>query len=107
LADRLGLKLARQEWSTLLDLIAGKTRREIGDDYDLTWNVVYGPGGHAEGLGRYFSNGDKAPGTTLLDPKDQKQRADYERKLKKIYEHSYKLQKVEGVTKVIRVARPT
>jgi hypothetical protein len=62
LADRLGLKLAKQEWSTLLDLIAGKTRREIGDDYDLTWNVVYGPGGPAEGLGRYFSNGDKAPG---------------------------------------------
>ena len=40
LANKLGLKLAQQEWSTVLDLIAGKTKRELGEDFDLTWNVV-------------------------------------------------------------------
>jgi hypothetical protein len=35
LADRLGLKLAQQEWNTVLDLIAGKTKRDVGRD--LTW----------------------------------------------------------------------
>ena len=52
LADRLGLKLAKQEWSALLDLVAGKTKREVG--YDVTWNVVYASG-PAKRLGRYFS----------------------------------------------------
>ncbi len=75
LADKLELGHPQQEWSTVLDLIAGKTRREVGDD--LTWNVVYTTG-PAKGLGRYFSN-DKTPGSTLLNPKDQKQVADYER----------------------------
>lgn len=84
-----------------MDLIAGKTRREVGDD--LTWNVVYTTG-PAKGLGRYFSN-DKMPGSTLLNPKDQKQVADYERKLKEIYEYTYELQKVEGEDKVIKVPR--
>src|SRR5262249_51988772 len=76
LADRLRLKLARQEWSALLHLIAGKMKREVG--YDLTLNVVYATG-PAKGLGRYFSNGDQAPGSTLLDPKD------YERTLQEMY----------------------
>src|SRR5262249_16536457 len=44
LANKLGLKLARQEWNTLLDLIAGKTKRELGNGYDLTWIVVYANG---------------------------------------------------------------
>jgi hypothetical protein len=65
LAERLGLKFAKQEWTNLLDLIAGKTKRDLGDDYDLAWNVVYGKGNKAEGLSRYFSEGDKAPGTTV------------------------------------------
>ena len=101
LADKLELGHPQQEWSTVLDLIAGKTRREVGDD--LTWNVVYTTG-PAKGLGRYFSN-DKMPGSTLLNPKDQKQVADYERKLKEIYEYTYELQKVEGEDKVIKVPR--
>jgi hypothetical protein len=57
--------------------------------------------------GAISATATKRLATTLLDPKDQKQVADFERKLKKIYEHSYKLQKVEDVTKVIRVARST
>ena len=52
LADKLRLKLARQEWESL-DLVAGKMKREV--DYDLTWNIVYA-NGPAKGLGRYFSN---------------------------------------------------
>ena len=52
-------------------------RRELGDDYDLTWNVVYGSG-PASGLGRYFSNGGRMPGSTLLNPRDQDQKAEYE-----------------------------
>ena len=31
-------------------------KRELGDDFDLTWNVVY-TSDPAKGLGRYFSNG--------------------------------------------------
>jgi hypothetical protein len=104
LADKLGLKLARQEWSALLDLVARKTKRDLSEDLDLTWNVVYATG-PAKGLGRYFSNGDKVPGSTLLDPKDQRQVADYERKLKEIYEYTYELQKVEGEDRVIKVSR--
>jgi hypothetical protein len=102
LAERLGLKLARQEWSDLLDLVAGKTRREVGDD--LTWNVVYASG-PAKGLGRYFSNGDKAPGSTLLDPKDEQQVADYQRKLQEIYEYRYELRNIEGADKIIKLPR--
>jgi hypothetical protein len=56
LADKLGLELARQEWHTVLDPIAKKMKSELGDDYDLTWNVVY-TRGPAKDLGRYFSNG--------------------------------------------------
>ncbi len=102
LADKLGLKLAQQEWNTVLDLIAGKTKREV--DNDLTWNVVYARG-PATGLGRYFSNGEKAPGSIMLNPKDQQQVADYERKLREIYEYSYELQKVEGADKLVATRR--
>ncbi len=102
LANKLGLKLAQQEWNTVLDLIAGKTKREV--DNDLTWNVVYARG-PAKGLGRYFSNGEKAPGSTMLNPKDQQQVADYERKLREIYEYSYELQKVEGADKLVATRR--
>ena len=104
LAEKLGLKLAQQEWNTVLDLIAGKMKRELGDDYDLTWNVVYASG-PAKGLGRYFSNGKKAPGSTLFDPEDQKQRANYNRALKEIYQYAYELRAVEGKDMLIKVAR--
>jgi hypothetical protein len=76
LASKLGLKLAQQEWNTLLDLVAGKTKRELGEDYDLTWIVVYA-NGPAKNLGRYFSNGSKTPGSTLLDPTNMQQRASH------------------------------
>jgi hypothetical protein len=102
LADRLGLKLAKQEWSALLDLVAAKTKREV--DYDLTWNVVYATG-PAKGLGRYFSNGNKTPGSTLLDPKNQKQVADYERTLQEMYEYTYALKKIEGKDTLIKLPR--
>jgi hypothetical protein len=102
LADKLGFSLARQEWSDLLDLIARKTRREV--ELDLTWNVVYASG-PAKGLGRYFSNGDKAVGSTLLNPKDQEQIKEYERQLKEIYQYIYDLRKVDGADTVIKVPR--
>jgi hypothetical protein len=73
LADKLNLKLAKQEWNTVLDSVAWRTKRDAG--HDLTWNVVYASG-PAKGLGRYFSNGDKKPGSTLLDPRDREQVAD-------------------------------
>jgi hypothetical protein len=104
LADQLGLKLARQEWNGLLDLIAGKARRELGDDYDLTWIVVYS-NGPAEGLGRYFSRTDQPPGSASLDPKDPKQVADYKRKVKEIFTYTYTLETVGGVTTLVKVAR--
>ena len=104
LADKLGLRLAKQEWSALLDLIAQKTKRELGDDYDLTWNVVYASG-PAKGLGPYFSNGDKAPGSTRLDPKDREQVAEYERKLNNIYKYTNALQRLEGQDRVVKIPR--
>jgi hypothetical protein len=96
------LKLAKQEWSALLDLVAGKTKREVG--YDLTWNVVYASG-PAKDLGRYFSNGDKAAGSTLLDSKNRQQVADFERTLQEIYEYTYELKNVDGRDTLIKVPR--
>src|SRR5262245_15554727 len=104
LANELGLRLAKQEWSSLLDLIAGKTRRELGDDYDLTWNVVYGSG-PAAGLGRYFSNGGRMPGSTLLNPRDRYQVGEYENKLKEIYKFTYAVQRVGDQDKVVKAPR--
>jgi hypothetical protein len=104
LAAQLGLRSPQQEWHTVLNPIADKAKAELGDDYDLTWNVVYGSG-PAKGLGRYFSNDKKATGSTLLDPKDDAQRAEYERTLNKIYQYTYELQKVEGKDTVIKVPR--
>ena len=86
----------------ILDLVAGKMKREV--DYDLTWNIVYA-NGPAKGLGRYFSNGDKEPGSTLLDPKDMKQIAEYERTLQEIYRFTYELQNVDGADKLIKMPR--
>jgi hypothetical protein len=103
LADKLGLKLAQQEWNTVLDLIAGKTKREIGTD--LTWIVVYATG-PAQDLGRYFSNGERAIGSTLLDPNNMQQRAEYERELKTIFKYTYELQRVGNVDTVVKVPRP-
>jgi hypothetical protein len=102
LADKLRLKLPRQEWSALLDLVAGKTKREVGED--LTWIVVYSTG-PARGLSRYFSNIDESPGSTGLDPKNPKQVAEYKRKLKEIYKSTYTLQSGGGVTSVIKAPR--
>ncbi len=99
LANKLKLKKAQQEWHTVLDPIAKKTKDEVG--YDLTWNVIYASG-PAKGLGRYFSNGDKTTGSTLLDPEDEKQVADYERTLEEIYEGTYELQRVEGKDRLVR-----
>ena len=50
LANKLGLSIPRQEWSDLLNLVANKCKRDLGDGDDLTWNVVYG-NGPAKGLG--------------------------------------------------------
>jgi hypothetical protein len=53
---------------------------------DLTLVVVYASG-PAKGFPRYFSNvpGGAAPGTTMLDPEDDKQVADYERDLEHVF----------------------
>ena len=102
LADELGLKLPRQEWEGLLDLVAGKMKRDVG--YDLTWNIVYASG-PAKGLGRYFSNGDKMSGFTLLDPKDKKQVAEYERTLEEIYGFTYLLQNIDGADSLTKTRR--
>jgi hypothetical protein len=104
LANRLGLQLAQQEWNTVLDSVAWRTKRDLGNDIDLTWIVVYASG-RAKGLGRYFSNNGKASGSVLLDPRDRAQVAEYERKLKEIYECTYELQRVEGGDRVIKVPR--
>jgi hypothetical protein len=106
LADRLGLKLARQEWHTVLDSVAWRTKRDLGDDIDLTWVVVYASG-RAKGLGRYFSNNDTPPGSTLLDPKNREQVAEYEDKLKEMYEFTYELKQTEDGDRVIRSPRLT
>ena len=103
LADRLDLKLARQEWHTVLDAVAWRTKRDLGNDIDLTWIVVYASG-PAKGLGHYFSNG-KAPGSALLNPKDSVQVEEYERKLKEIYECAYELRRVEGEDRVMKISR--
>ena len=105
LAERLDLKLAKQEWNGLLDLIAGKSKRELGNEYDITWIVVYGHG-QARGLGRYFSQADAAPGSTFLDPKDANQITEYRRKLEVIFQFTYGLKTVEGMTKMVKVPRP-
>jgi hypothetical protein len=104
LAHRLGLQLAQQEWNTVLDSVAWRTKRDLGDEIDLTWIVVYASG-PAKSLGRYFSNGGQAPGSTLLDPGNRAQIDDYERTLKEIYEFTYALQRVEGEDKVIKIPR--
>jgi len=60
----------------------------------------------SEEIGTLFQhNGDKAPGSTLLDPKDQKQVADYERTLQEMYEYTYALKKIEGKDTVIKLPR--
>ena len=102
LAAKIRLKMARQEWNALLDLVAGKTKREVGGA--LTWIVVYSAG-PAKGLSRYFSNNDDAPGATSLNPKNPKQVADYKHKLKEIYKYTHTLQTFESVTTVSRAVR--
>jgi hypothetical protein len=102
LAKKLNLRSSQQEWHTVLNLIAAKTKDEIGDD--LTWNVVYASG-RAKGLGRYFSNGKKLPGSTLLDPRDRLQVAEYERKLKELYDYTYELRRVDGKDTIVKTPR--
>ncbi len=102
LAEKLDLGLAQQEWNTVLDSVAWRTKRDVGND--LTWNIVYASG-PAKGLGRYFSNGSKKPGSTLLDPNDKDQVAEYERALKEIYQFTYDLQTTESGDKVVKIPR--
>ena len=86
------------------ELVAGKTKRELGDDYDLTWIVVY-TNGPAKNLGRYFSNGSKTPGSTLLEPTNMQQRAEYERTVKEIFKYTYELRKVGAVDTIVKTLR--
>ena len=102
LAHQLGLPLARQEWEGLLNLIADKSKREV--DEDITWIIVYASG-PAKNLGRYFSNGGKASGSTPLDPKNQKQVDDYNRTLKKMFTNLYDLRDIDGNTRIVKQAR--
>jgi hypothetical protein len=67
-------------------------------------DVVYASG-PAKDLGRYFSNGDKTPGSTWLDPKDQAQVVEYELTLSDVYKCTYELQNVDGADRVVSTAR--
>jgi hypothetical protein len=84
LATALGLKSARQEWSTVLGPIADAEVNSTG--HDLTLVVVYSSG-PAKGLGRYFSNirGGQSPQSTALDPNNQQQVAAYKQALEQVF----------------------
>jgi hypothetical protein len=85
LAAALGLKSPRQQWSTVLDPLSEDETKRTGKD--LTLVVVYATG-PAKGLSRYFSNirGGAAPGTTTLDPRDDKQVARYKQELEGVWD---------------------
>jgi hypothetical protein len=85
LAAALGLKSPRQQWSTVLHPISETEVKQTRAD--LTLVVVYASG-PAKGLPRYFSNvrGGVAPGTTMLDPKDEEQKAKYERERERVFD---------------------
>jgi hypothetical protein len=85
LAAALGLKSPKQQWSTVLHPISEAEVKQTGED--LTLVVVYGSG-PAQGLSRYFSNlkGGAAPGTTMLDPKDEEQVAKYKRDRERVFD---------------------
>ena len=85
LAAALGLKSPRQQWSTVLHPISEMEVKQTGED--LTLVVVYASG-PAKGLPRYFSNvkGGAAPGTTMLNPKDDKQVAKYKRDRERVFD---------------------
>jgi hypothetical protein len=101
-AHKLGLKLARQEWEGLLNLIADKSKREVDDD--ITWIIVYA-NGRAKNLGRYFSNDGKASSSTPLDPRNQKQVDDYNRTLEEMFRNVYTLRDIEGKTCIVKDPR--
>jgi hypothetical protein len=101
LAGALGLSLAQQEWHTVLNPIANRTKDDLGQDYDLTWNVVYGTG-PAAGLGRYSSNEGRPTASELLDPKDHEQVAKYKATLAEIFRFTYSLQMIEGRSTVVK-----
>jgi hypothetical protein len=85
LARALGLKLARQEWNTVLGPISAGEVRKTG--HDLTLLVVYASG-PAKGLSRYFSNirGGRKPQSTALDPTDPRQIAEYKDALRRMFD---------------------
>jgi hypothetical protein len=85
LAAALGLKSPRQQWSTVLDPLSESEVKKTGAD--LTLIVVYASG-PARGLSRYFSNvrGGAAPGTTMLDPLDDKQVAAFKQELESVFD---------------------
>jgi len=104
LSERLGYGLANTEWSSLLNLVAGKMKRELGDNYDLTWAIVY-KSGPAKGLGRYFSNGGKAVGSSLLDPRNRQKVDEYKQTLQAIYAYKYELRKIDGADTLVKSPR--
>jgi hypothetical protein len=84
LADLLGLPSPQQRWSTVLDPISVDEVKRT--NHDLTLVVVYSQG-PARGLGRYFSNvrAGQKPRTTMLNPRDESQRQQYERELQNVF----------------------
>jgi hypothetical protein len=84
LSASLGLKLARQEWSTVLGPIAVDEVNKTG--HDLTLVVVY-TSGRRKGLGHYFSDirSGAPPQSDILDPRDPQQVADYEQALEQVF----------------------
>ena len=85
LAAALGLKSPRQQWSSVLDPLSESEVKKTGAD--LTLIVVFASG-PAKGLSRYFSNvrGGAAPGTTMLNPLDEKQVAAFKQELERVFD---------------------
>jgi hypothetical protein len=85
LAKALGLPSPKQNWKTVLDPISLDEVQATGRD--LTLVVVYSQGQPAQGLSRYFSNvrGGQKPRATMLDPRNQSQRQQYERELQNVF----------------------
>ena len=90
LATELGLKLPRQNWSSILDPLSTDSVRNSGRDLTLVVVYKHGP---AKGLSRYFSNvrGGETPRTKMLNPRDPNDIAAYKRELEKVYDTYAKL----------------
>ena len=68
---------------------AGRKPRGRWSCYHCRFTLLFAEAVRAGHLGCYFSNGNRAPGSDLLDSKDWEQVADHKRKLQEIYSYIY------------------